>query len=90
MRLSDYILDTRALVNDQAGLFVSTTQLTRWINTSRREIAKQMGCIRRHLTGQSAFGASAQPGTFIPGAAQPGATAAWTTGLVSLSRMWVP
>ena len=31
------------------------------------------GCIRRLITGQSAFGASAAPGFAIPGATQPGA-----------------
>lgn len=36
-------------------------------------VAKQTGCIMRIITGQSAFGASAQPPAMIPGAIQPGA-----------------
>lgn len=72
-RLSDYVYDTKALVFDNAGLFTSQTQLVRWINLARRQVAARTGCIRRLITGQSAFGAAAQPGSFIPGGAQPGA-----------------
>ena len=71
--LQFYLEDTSALLHDQSFLFSSQNQLLRWINNSRRTCAKRTGCIMRHVTGQSAFGASAQPGTFIPGGAQPGA-----------------
>lgn len=72
MPLSLYLSDTAALLNDQNYSFTSQNQLCRWINESRRNIAKRTGCIRRLVTGQSAFGASAQPGFAVPGAAQPG------------------
>lgn len=73
MRLSDYLSDTAALLNDQNNLFTSKRQLTRNINEARRDLAMTTGCIRRLLAGQTAWGASAQPGYAIPGAAQPGA-----------------
>lgn len=72
-RLSDYKYDVLALLHDQNSTFTSQTQLVRWINLARRQVAARTGCIRRLITGQSAFGAGAQPGAFIPGAAQPGA-----------------
>lgn len=72
MALSTYINDVVALLNDQQFSFTSQKQLVRWINEARRQCAKRTGCIRRLITGQSAFGASAQPGFAIPGAAQPG------------------
>ena len=73
MALSDYLNDAIALLNDQNYSFTSKKQLTRWVNEARRNCAKRTGCVRRLITGQSAFGASAQPGFIIPGAAQPGA-----------------
>ncbi len=73
MPLSLYLNDTAAMLNDQNFAFNSKFQLTRWVNQSRSDIAKLTGCIRRLITGQSAFGASAQPGQAIPGAMQPGA-----------------
>ena len=73
MTLSLLLNDTAALLNDQNYSFTSPSQLTRWVNRARRDCAKRTGCIRRLITGQSAFGASAQPGWAIPGAAQPGA-----------------
>lgn len=73
MSLSFYTQDTRAFLRDQAALFTSQNQLTRWINEARRDLAKRTGCIRRLITGQSAFGASAQPGYMLPGGIQPGA-----------------
>lgn len=48
--------------------------MTRWINTARRNLAKRTLCVRRLVSGQSAFGASAQPNAIIPGGIQPGAT----------------
>lgn len=68
-----YLNDTSALLHDQAYSFTSKDQLTRWINEARRQAAQRSSCIRRLIAGQSAFGASAQPGTIIPGGFQPGA-----------------
>jgi len=73
MGLQFYIQDAQALLHDQSALFTSVSTLTRWINLGRRETARLTGCIQRVIMGQSAFGASAQPGSFIPGASQPGA-----------------
>ena len=73
MSLSQLLNDTSALLNDQNYTFISQAQLTRWVNTARRNAAKRTGCIRRLISGQSAFGASAVPGSAIPTAAQPGA-----------------
>jgi len=72
MSLQDYIQDCSSLLFDYGLNFTPRAQLIRWINESRRQVAFRTGCIRRHLTGQSAYGAGAQPGSFIPGAAQPG------------------
>jgi hypothetical protein len=70
--LSDYIADSSALLFDYGLNFTPRKQLIRYINESRRQVAQKSGCIRRHLSGQSAYGAGAQPGSIIPGAAQPG------------------
>lgn len=71
--LSKYLQDTSAMLHDQAYSFTSQDQLTIWINEARRQIAQRTGCIRRLVSGQSGFGASAQPGTIVAGAWQPGA-----------------
>ena len=73
MSLSFYLSDTASLLHDNSFLFTSQSQLIRWINEARRQVAQHSGCIRRLISGQSAFGASAQPGSFVPGGAQPGA-----------------
>ncbi len=73
MRLSEYINDTSELINDPTFSFISKFQMTRWINEARRLFAMDTGCIRRLITGQSAFGAGDQAGTSIPSANQPGA-----------------
>lgn len=73
MSLQDYINDCSSLLWDYGLNFTPQAQLIRWINEARRQCAQETGCIRRHLSGQSAYGASAQPGSFIPGGAQPGA-----------------
>lgn len=73
MTLSTILNDTAAMLNDQNYSFNSQSQLTRWVNEARKQLAKRTGCTRRLITGQSAFGASAQPGFAIPGAMQPGA-----------------
>jgi hypothetical protein len=71
--LSQYLADTTQLLNDPNYTFVTQNQLIRWINEARRQAAKRTGCVRRFVSGQSAFGASAQPSQMIPGAFQPGA-----------------
>lgn len=73
MGLNWLLSDTAQLLHDQSFLFTSQAQMTRWINESRRQVAQHTGCIRRLISGQSSFGASAQPGAFVPGGAQPGA-----------------
>lgn len=73
MSLSNYLQDSRSLLFDSLGLFTPDQQLIRWINLGRRQAAQRTGCIQRMITGQSAFGASAQPGSIIPGGMQPGA-----------------
>jgi hypothetical protein len=71
--ISWYLSDVQSLLHDQSALFTPTNQLVRWVNEARRQCAQRTGCIQRHVTGQSAFGASAQPGAIIPGGMQPGA-----------------
>ena len=73
MKLSQIQTDTMALLHDNNYLFNSQNQIIRWINEARYQCAKRTGCIRKLITGQSAFGASAQPGYFIPSGGQPGA-----------------
>ena len=72
MALSDYLNDVQQVISDPFGSFFSQTQTIRYINQARRMCAARTGCVRRLITGQSAFGASAQPGFLIPGGAQPG------------------
>ena len=73
MRLSLYLNDTAAMMNDFTYSFTSKFQMTRWINEARRLTAMDTGCVRRLITGQSAFGAQSQAGAAIPSAVQPGA-----------------
>lgn len=73
MALSNYIQQVGMLLHDQSHLFTSEQQLVLWINESRRQCAQRTGCVRRLVAGQSAFGANSQPGSFVPGGAQPGA-----------------
>ena len=73
MPLSTYINEVQTLLHDNGGTFSTPQSLVMWINEARRQCAQRTGCIQRLIQGQSAFGASAQPGAFIPGGAQPGA-----------------
>ena len=68
-----YVNDTMALLHDQAFSFTSAQQTIRWINEARRQAARRACLIQRVVSGQSAFGASSQPGSAIPGGIQPGA-----------------
>lgn len=70
--LSDYLLDTTDILRDANYQFTTQAQLTRYINQARREVAKRSACLEAVVTGQSAFGTSAQPGNMIPGAFIPG------------------
>lgn len=72
-RLSDYLTDVASLIRDYSWQFNSETQAIRFVNEARSQVAYRTGCVRRLVSGQSAFGASAQPGFFVPGGAQPGA-----------------
>lgn len=70
--LSDYLLETTDITRDSQYQFTSQAQLIRFINRARRETAKHSACLEAVVTGQSAFGTSAQPGNMIPGAFVPG------------------
>jgi len=70
--LQDYIIDTSALLRDSNLQFTTRANLIRYINLSRREIAKRSACLQALVTGQAPFGTGAQPGYMIPGAFVPG------------------
>ena len=72
MSLSSYVEEVSDLLHDTSNRFNNQRQITRYINESRTKVARTTGCVRRLLTGQSAFGAGAQAGSLIPGAGQPG------------------
>lgn len=101
VQLSDYMVQTQDLLRDSNSQFTTTAQLTRYINTARKEIAKRSACLEALVTGQSPFGTSAQPGYMIPGAAvpgmlpgsaannsnEPGATATTSNGFVTIPNV---
>lgn len=70
--LEQYLVETADLLSDSNNLYYSRVQLTRYVNQARRQVAYRSGCIRCLVSGQSPFGAGAQPGSLIPGGAQPG------------------
>lgn len=70
--LSDYQIETQDALRDSNAQFTTLTQLNRYINRARREVAKRTACLQAVITGQSAFGTSAQPGNMMPGAFIPG------------------
>jgi hypothetical protein len=72
VNLSDYQIDTAALLHDSNNLFTPIFQLNRWINGARNQIAQDTGCLRCLVAGQAPFGASAQAGSAVPGGAVPG------------------
>lgn len=74
MSLQDYIDETRDLIRDQQGLFVTQPQLIRYINDARAATSELTGCVRRLIVGISPFGASAVPGSAVAGGAMPGST----------------
>lgn len=97
--LSQVLQDASVLLNDNNYSFTSKNQLTRWVNTARRQAAYRTGCVRRLISGQSAFGASSQPGMAVPGAMQPGmipgvltpgTLGTWATGAVQNTLQTIP
>lgn len=44
--LSEYLTQTRSLLNDPSGNFYSTANLTRWINLARKKVAQDAQCVR--------------------------------------------
>ncbi|MDE2096571.1 MAG: hypothetical protein KGL39_04935 [Patescibacteria group bacterium] len=71
MPLSTYLNDASVLLNDMNYSFQSKSQLTRWVNSGRKSMARRTGCIRRLISGQSAFGVGSQAGFATPNATQP-------------------
>ena len=71
--LSKYLADASQMLNDSNYASHRRRLSATWVNEARTDAAKITGCIRRLITGQSAFGASAQAGQAVPGAMQPGA-----------------
>jgi hypothetical protein len=69
--LATYLQECTDLLRDSQNQFTTVAQLTRYINTARREIAKRSACLQALVTGQAPFGTSAQAGNMIPGAIIP-------------------
>lgn len=93
--LQFYLQDASALLHDYNLVFTPQAQLVRFVNEARRQIAQRTGCVRRLITGQSAFGASSQPGFAVPGGMQPGALpgafpAGTVTGAATNSLQTIP
>lgn len=44
--LSEYLMQTRALLNDPSAQFYSTVNLTRWINLGRKKVSQDAQCVR--------------------------------------------
>jgi len=44
--LSEYLTQTRSLLNDPSAQFYSTPNLTRWVNLGRKKIAQDAQCVR--------------------------------------------
>ena len=66
-QLGWYLQDTRALLNDRLGMFTPTQQLTRWINSGRRQVARVTGCLQILVPGTAPLGSVSNPGTGSPG-----------------------
>ena len=81
MSLQDYINDTRLLLRDTQGLFITDQTLTRFINEARNKVAEHTGCVRRLIYGQAPYGVPSTPGVAVPAQIVPGApqTTAFTT-----------
>jgi len=72
-QLGWYQTDTRAILNDRLGMFTPTSQLNRWINQGRKQVAKVTGCLQVLVPGTAPLGSVANPGTASPGGLIPGA-----------------
>lgn len=72
-QLGWYITDTRAILNDRLGMFTPRTQLIRWINQGRAQVAKVTGCLEVLVPGVAPIGSFSNPGSAIPGGVIPGA-----------------
>jgi len=72
-QLGEYAADTRRLINDRLGMFVSQTDMTAYINTARRQVAKLTHCLTVLVPGQCPQGATALVGSLVPGGGVPGA-----------------
>lgn len=70
--LATYLDEVSDLVRDSNYQFTSQARMTKYINSARKQVAIRSACLQALVTGQSAFGVSAQPGYIIPGAMIPG------------------
>lgn len=70
--LSDYQQELQDILRDSNSQFTGSAQQVRYINRARNEVARRTAVLQAVVTGQSAFGTSAQPGNMIPGAFIPG------------------
>ena len=67
MSLSDYLIDTSALLHDTSFLLTSQFLLTRYINQARDQVARDSGCLRALIAGNAPVGTGATPGAAVPG-----------------------
>jgi hypothetical protein len=72
MSLSDYLIDTSALLHDTSFLLTSQFLLTRYINQARDQVARDSGCLRALIAGNAPVGTGATPGGAVPGGLIPG------------------
>ena len=72
-QLGNYAAETRRLINDRLSMFVTPTDMTAYINTARRQIAKLTHCLTVLVPGQCPQGIGAVPGSLVPGGGVPGA-----------------
>jgi hypothetical protein len=70
--LQRYIIDTQRLIRDRTAIVTPVTELTDYINESRRLVCRISGCLRCLIAGNAPFGAGFTPGLAIPGGATPG------------------
>ena len=72
-QLGTYAAETRRLINDRQSMFVSATDMTSYINTARRHVAKATHCLEILVPGTAPVGTGSLPGSLVPGGAVPGA-----------------
>jgi hypothetical protein len=83
--LAEYLYDTRDLLRDSAGQFYSNTQIIRYINGARTDIAKITQCIRVLVPGSAPFGNQALSGEAVSGGALSGSQGSSNDGTSVLS-----